>query len=226
MLLEIACFTPESVTIAASAGADRIEFCDDADTGGLTPSIDDFIELKKSVTVPLFVMLRPRAGDFVYTEEEVDQLYLELETFAYYEADGFVFGALDAAGMPDTDACRTLVSAANGIPCTFHRAFDEVSDWKTAMDTIISCGFSRILTSGKPGSAPQNAALLSEMQEYTAGRIIVLPGGGVRSSNITQLDHSVFSEFHSSAITATSNGRPDPQEISRLKAALSPFPVI
>lgn len=218
-ILEIACFSKEAVEIAAEAGANRIEFCAEMETGGLTPSIDDFIELKKKVKAPIFVMLRPRAGDYIYNEEEIDQIYLELETFGYYGADGFVIGAVKEDGTLDIDALKTLVAAAEGKPCTFHRAFDEIADWKTAMDQLVEIGFKRILTSGRAGSAPQHVELIKEMNEYANGRIQILPGGGVRSSNVAGLKALGFPEFHSSA--CVSGELPDAAEVKNLLSAIA-----
>lgn len=217
MFLEIATFDLKSALIAAEAGASRIEFCDDASTGGVTPSIDDFRELKSKVKVPVFVMIRPRAGSYQYNEEEIEQMLIEIDAFNLYGADGFVFGAVNEHGHPDFNVCQQLVQAAGKRPCTFHRAFDEVPDWKFAIDVIERVGFKRILTSGKPGAAPDHAMLLAEMMAYAERRIQIMPGGGVRSNNAgLLLKTHEYPELHSSGITAKSSPLPDPEEIKAL----------
>ncbi len=219
-LLEIACFTPEAALIAAKSGANRIEFCAEVETGGLTPSLEDFIELRKQIDIPIFVMIRSRAGDYIYDEEDADQMLMELEAFQHYGADGFVIGAVTPGNMPDLELCRSLVSAADNLPCTYHRAFDEIADWKLAIDQLVGIGMKRILTSGRAGSAPQHAALIKEMKEYAGDRITILPGGGLRSNNCAELVAAGFTEFHSSAITSMSDGKPDEKEISQLLKAI------
>lgn len=217
--LEIACFNAESVHIAQQSGADRVEFCAGYEVGGITPDFDILCEIKPRVAIPVFAMMRPRGGNFTYSDSEFGQMKSDIKKFRPV-ADGFVFGILTENGSADVERNAELVQLAN-LPCTFHRAFDAVADPDSALEDLIRCGFQNILTSGGVGNATGNIGNLAELIRKASGRITVMPGGGVRSSNIEALSHTTATWFHSAAITG--NGQTaDASEIAKIKRILSP----
>ena len=139
--LEIACFNIESAQIANENGADRIELCDGIEVGGTTPTPIDIINVQKFLTSDLFVMIRPRGGNFVYSNEEFEQMKHNVLNFKSLKVDGFVFGILDKNNKVDIERNIELVNLAKPLLCTFHRAFDEVADYEQALEDVISCGF-------------------------------------------------------------------------------------
>src|SRR5690606_2952844 len=148
ILLESPVYTLEAALLAAEYGVDRLELCADFGEGGVTPSAGMLSYLKSKIQIPIFVMIRPRGGDFFYSGEELEVMEKEIEILKSFGADGFVFGVLDAKGSVNKKACSILIRAAGGKPCTFHRAFDASSDMEKALEAVIACGFDRILTSG------------------------------------------------------------------------------
>ncbi|RDW88210.1 hypothetical protein BP6252_00242 [Coleophoma cylindrospora] len=221
--LEIACFTPASVLLAASAGADRIEFCADASVGGITPALADFQQLRPQISIPMYVMIRPRGGAFVYAEPELAQMARDLVAFREAGADGFVLGILDRDGGVDVAACTSLVRLAGGKSCTFHRAFDEVEEEKmpAAVRDVAACGFGSILTSGGKATAAAGEDVLRRL--VVEGRdqgMQVIVGGGVRSTVLEDLqNHTNAVWFHSSAVT-DGGLVADEKEVKALKAIL------
>lgn len=200
--LEIACFNPESAIIAAQAGADRIELCAGIDVGGTTPDFNTTQKVLTQVPIPVFVMVRPRGGDFVYTDEEFQAMKASIAAFKKLQVHGMVFGILKEDDTLDEERNRLLVALAHPIPCTFHRAFDQVSDWKETLEQIIDCGFSTILTSGTKANVMEGIHELLAMQQQAGDRISIMPGGGLRSSNVRQIVYITGVHFvHSSAIT-------------------------
>ena len=218
-MLEIACFDKESAIIAAKAGADRIEFCAGFEVGGTTPSLHDYMELKKEITIPIFVMIRTRGGDFCYNNEEFQQMKNQLLKFKKVGADGFVFGILDGNLEVNFIQNKELVELADGIPCTFHRAFDRVKDYHKSLEEIIKCGFKTILTSGTKPNVTEGKEILKNLVELANNRIDILCGGGLRSSNVSEIkNYTQAKSFHSSGIL---NGKmPDFDEIVSLKSQL------
>ena len=219
-LLEIACFNTQSARIAQDAGADRIELCDGIADGGTTPQLSSLQELKEkgkaALTIPVFVMIRPRGGDFTYTAEDFSQMKMDIVCFKPL-ADGFVFGILEAGDKVDVAKNSELVALADPLPCTFHRAFDSVGHPCEALEVVIECGFKAILTSGGALNASAGAELLRKLVERAQDRIQIMPGGGVRSSNICQLSAAVKAPcYHSSAIIG-SGELADAGEVTRLK---------
>ncbi|KAF7592261.1 hypothetical protein BBP40_000463 [Aspergillus hancockii] len=224
-LLEIACFTEESALIAARAGADRIELCRDYASGGLSPEPETVAALKSKLSIPIYVMIRPHAEGFYYSDADFEAMKHTMTTFKDQGADGFVFGILTqssphASGerAPQIDVTRNkeLVDLAEGRPCTFHRAFDLVagSQWDAALEDIVECGFRSILTSGGPSGTTAMECIdqLANLVERVEGlgerlgrdaplpRIIV--GGGVRASNLAILrERTRAPAFHSAALT-------------------------
>lgn len=184
-----------------SAGADRLELCIDLAAGGLTPPADMIRQAKEEGLCPFFVMIRPRGGGFVYSDAEFSKMKEELLMAKSSGADGFVFGILDEEGTVNENANKELVTLAAPLPCTFHRAFDDITDKQAALEQLISCGFERVLTSGGVGSAADYGNELKQLVSQADGRIIVMPGGGVRSNNLQQIKALTgATEYHSAAI--------------------------
>ena len=218
-MLEIACFDIESAIIAAKAGADRIEFCAGLDVGGITPSLQDFLELKKEIAIPVFVMIRTRGGNFCYNNEEFQLMKNQLLEFKKEGADGFVFGILDENSEVNLAQNKELVELADGIPCTFHRAFDRVNHYQKSLKEVISCGFKTILTSGTKSNVSEGKEILKTLIKISNKRIDILCGGGLRSTNISEIkNYTKAKNFHSSGIV---NGiLPDAEEIKKMKSQI------
>jgi copper homeostasis protein len=218
--VEIACFNLESALIAQNAGADRVELCADMLVGGTTPSIEIIQQAREHLTIDLYVMIRPRGGNFVYSELEFEQMKSEIETIKKLGVNGFVFGILKDDNTINIEQNKVLVELAKPFPCTFHRAFDEVSDLKKALEDVISCGFSTILTSGTYPNVMEGKEVLKQLVNQAKNRIEIMPGGGLRSANISALDEMVNANwYHSSAITDGSEIASS-EEIMQLKNKL------
>lgn len=204
MVLEIACFNLESCLIAQQAGAIRIELCSDYQVGGITPSKELIRELRKKITVDLFVMIRPRGGNFIYSENEFLQMQETILFCKEQKCEGVVFGILNENNEVDLERCSKLVSMAKPMQCTFHRAFDECSEPEKALNEISECGFYRILTSGGKGNAIENLSQFKQLIELSKNKITIMPGGGIRSQNILEIiQQTGAKEFHSAAIIDT-----------------------
>jgi copper homeostasis protein len=203
--LEIACFNAESAVIAQINGADRVELCDNMLEGGTTPNFEIARKVRDELSIKMNVMIRPRGGDFVYTDTEFEQMKSEIEKFKDINVDGFVFGILNKDNSFNLERNKELVALAGPIPCTFHRAFDVVSNVYESLESLIDCGFQTVLTSGQGENVMKGIEVLQTLVEKANGRIAVMPGGGLRSTNIGILDQKVKASFyHSSAITDSS----------------------
>ena len=218
--IEIACFNLESALIAQKVGADRVELCADMSVGGTTPSIEIIQQARENLTIDLYVMIRPRGGNFVYSEAEFEQMKSEIETIKKLGVNGFVFGILKDDKTINLEQNKVLVELAKPFPCTFHRAFDAVSNYEKALEDVISCGFSTILTSGTFPNVMEGKEVLKQLVIQAKNRIEIMPGGGLRSTNISELNEMVKANwYHSSAITDGSETA-NPEEIIQLKKKL------
>ncbi|KAF2477973.1 putative copper homeostasis protein [Lindgomyces ingoldianus] len=217
-MLEIACFNASSAVAAAKAGADRIELCVDYTAGGTTPTQDSLRETRVKINIPVNVMIRPRSGNFIYSEEEFKQMSLEIQMLKP-AASGFVFGILDDQNHVDLERNRALVGLAAPLPCTFHRAFDLVPDFHEATENIITCGFKSILTSGGMADAVSGAGVVGELWKNFGDRIDFILGGGVRSTNVESLRQTKINWYHSAAITKPGE-EVDEEEVVQLQTAL------
>ncbi len=217
--LEIACFNLASALTAQQGGADRIELCDDFSAGGITPNYGTFETARKLITIDLFVMIRPRGGDFIYSAAEFQQMKNDIVFFKKAGASGFVFGILNDDGSVNKKQNKELVELAKPFPCSFHRAFDVSKDLVRNLEDVIGCGFTTILTSGQTTSAMEGIPQLKILADLAGERISIMPGGGVRSSNIAVLKEKVNTAFyHSSAIMQ--NDLADLAEVKLLKEKL------
>jgi len=199
-LLEVAANSAASAFAAQAGGAGRVELCASMDEGGVTPSHGTIVRARDGLTIPLYVLIRPRAGDFVY---EAAELAVTLDDIAHCRSlgcDGVVVGALTPDGEVDRDACARFVAAAGGMGVTFHRAFDLVADQAATLEALIELGFERVLTSGGMPSAVAGAPLLSRLVAQAGARITVMPGGGIEPGNAAALRELTGArELHASA---------------------------
>lgn len=200
-ILEIACFDFLSAEIALSSLADRIELCQDRQNGGLTPSLEEFKYLRGKYSKPIYVMIRPSAGTFLYTDLELELMQRDLLSFKQAGADGFVFGILTPHNDIDTAHCAKLLDLAAGLPCTFHRAVDQTSDLEKSIEQLVSLGFQGVLTSGGKHTALEGAQTLAQLVHKYSEKIEIIVGGNVRSENIVELQNTTGAgSYHSSAI--------------------------
>ena len=196
--VEICANSAESALKAQEGGAYRIELCAGIPEGGTTPSAGE-IRMARALLkeTKMHVIIRPRGGDFLYNEYEQEIMINDIKLCRELGVDGIVIGCLTAEGTVDKPLCQKLIEAAGDMNVTFHRAFDMSRDPKEALEDIISLGCTRVLTSGQEPDAVQGIPLIKELVEQANGRIIVMPGGCVRSNTVRQIaDETGATEFH------------------------------
>jgi len=186
-LLEVCCGSIVSAMNAQEGGAHRIELCDNLNEGGTTPSAGTFIVAKKMLSIPVFVLIRPRSGDFLYSEFEFEVMKQDILFCKEHGAEGVVLGILQADGTVDIERTRDLAELARPMQVTFHRAFDMTADPFQALEAVISLGIERILTSGQASNALAGADLLQQLNNRAHHRIIIMPGGGITEHNVNEL---------------------------------------
>lgn len=216
-MLEIACFDLMSAEIALASVADRIEFCKDRFQGGLTPDIEEFKYLKEKFEKPIYVMIRPKGGDFYYSDEDFATMIEDISKFKRWGANGFVFGILGKQQEIDKKRNQFLIDLAGEIPCTFHRAIDRTPDFEKSIQEIFEIGFKGVLTSGAENSAENGIENLKKIIEKHQHQLDIIIGGNVRSENIQEIKKQTGgTNFHSSAITKYGIFADD-NEISEIK---------
>ncbi|KAJ8418121.1 hypothetical protein AAFF_G00138300 [Aldrovandia affinis] len=199
-LMEVCVDSVESAINAERGGAGRLELCSSLLEGGITPSIGLLKVVKQYTGIPVYAMIRPRGGDFLYTDREVEVMRTDIELAKSSGADGLVLGALTEDGRVDAELCMELLAACRPLPVTFHRAFDMVRDPPSALETLISLGFERLLTSGCDCSALEGLPIIKRLVEQAKGRMTIMPGGGISERNLQRiLEGSGAQEFHCSA---------------------------
>ena len=197
-LLEISVETLEAATAAERGGADRVELCGNLSVGGVTPDTEILRAVRAQVHIPIFSMIRPRAGDSVYSDAEFSEMRRSISDAKESGMDGVVLGVLTKERRVDLERTRELVELAKPLPVTYHRAFDEATDLRQALEDVIQSGVKRILTSGGAKTALEGAAVLAELIEAAGERIVVVPGAGISSANITEVARRTRArEFHS-----------------------------
>jgi copper homeostasis protein len=203
-VLEICVDSVESAVAAERGGARRIELCSDLLEGGITPSPGLLERVRERVGIDVFVMIRPRGGDFCYTAEELAIMKADIEHVKQLGADGIVLGILDTDGYVDVDRTRELVEQARPLPVTFHRAIDVSANLSDSLEKIIASGAERVLTSGGRRRALDSTRDLSDAIRQTEGRLIVMVGGGLNPENIAAVaEETGASEYHASLNTGT-----------------------
>jgi len=197
-LLEITVDGVEKAIAAERGGADRIELCADLSVGGLTPSRELQRSVRETVHIPVYSMIRPRAGNFVYSDSEFAEMERSVAVATECGMDGVVLGVLQKGFRMDVSRTRRLVDLARPLPVTFHRAFDECTDFGKALEAVIRTGAARVLTSGGAKTALEGAAKLAELIVMARARILILPGAGITHSNIAKVAEKTGAiEFHS-----------------------------
>lgn len=186
---------------AEDLGADRIELCDNLNEGGTTPSLGTIKIAKETISVPIFPIIRPRGGNFIFSEEEIKIMERDIELCKSLNIDGVVIGALTSNNEIDEDVIIRLIEKAKGMNITFHMAFDLIENRKAAIDKLIQLGVNRILTKGGNKSAMNNLDILRETVEYAGNRINILAGGGITKDNYKYIvDKTCVKEVHGTKI--------------------------
>lgn len=187
ILLENCANSVQSCVEAERGGAHRIEFCAGLPEGGTTPSFGALKVALQEVRIPIFPIIRPRSGDFIYTDLEVRQMLSDIYAFRELGVAGFVFGALTPDGTLDCEVNQKLLRAAEGVPVTLHRAFDMTRDMENALEQAIDLGFSRILTSGGQNTALEGSDAIRKLVHKAGNRIIIMAGSGITPDNALDL---------------------------------------
>jgi copper homeostasis protein len=199
-VLEIAVFSPEGALIAAECGADRIELCSGYVEGGLTPTAATIQFVKQHISIPVQVMIRPRGGNFCFSEMEKEIMFRDMSLSIAAGADGIVTGALMSNGMIDEKFMQEVMYIAEGRPVTFHRAFDVCIHPQIEIKKLIAIGVKRVLTSAQEKSAAMGIPILKKMHENFGKEITILVAGGLNPANITAIaSQTTCDEFHASA---------------------------
>lgn len=202
-LLEIAANSLTSALAAQDGSAGRVELCENLSEGGTTPSFGTIAVARERLHIPIYVLIRPRGGDFLYDAMELEVMCRDIQSCVQLGCDGVVIGALDADGNVDTKCCRELIAAAGSLGVTFHRAFDTARDPTQALETIIALGCERILTSGGCNHALDGADAIAALVRQAGPRLSIMPGGGIDAGNLAELvARSDAWEFHASARSA------------------------
>jgi len=197
-LLEITVETLDAALAAERGGADRIELCAELNQGGLTPSLATMRKLHEELEIPVFPIIRPRAGDFVYSEEEFAIMKRDIALARDLGMDGVVFGILRADCSVDVERTTELVQWARPLEVTIHRAFDRTPDLFVALEDIIAAAATRILTAGGAAIAPEGVGALRKLVSAAGDRIVIMPGGGLDAANIGKIaTDTAAREFHS-----------------------------
>jgi copper homeostasis protein len=196
-LLEISVESVEAAAAAERGGAGRIEFCANTREGGTTPSAESMRLVRQQARIPIFAMIRPRAGDFSYSDDEFERMKQEVDTAKRFGMDGVVLGLLRRDGRVDLDRSKELVERAGPLPVTFHRAFDECVDLRSALEDVIRTGATRVLTSGGKPTAPEAWDVLRDLVRIAGERVGILPGSGIHAGNIADAVQRVGAgEYH------------------------------
>jgi copper homeostasis protein len=199
-VLEIAVFTLDGALRAVEGGANRLELCENPNDGGTTPSFGMLKKISTSITIPVFPIIRPRGGDFVYSIDEVEIMKQDILLCKELGYEGIVLGCLDADGNIDIELLTLLTALASPMEVTFHRAFDRSANPFTSLEDIIACGCKRILTSGQCPSVEDGVSLVKKLIELAQDRIIIMPGSGLNSMNVAKIASETGAvEFHTAA---------------------------
>lgn len=228
--LEICTASPEDCVAAERGGADRVELNTGLMLGGLTPSLGSIRESRVAIRIALIVMIRPRASGFCYSAREFVVMQHDLATALGEDADGIAFGVLTADGAVDVERCRQIVKLAAGKQIVFHRAFDVVTNPLVALDQLIDLGVTRVMTSGQEASAYNGAANIASYIKHAAGRMEVLPAGGINRFTVTDVvSRTGCNQVHASLSTTSKDrstvARPQVAFGGTLKPPEDEFPI-
>lgn len=200
MICEVVVYNIESALRAQEGGADRIELCDNPGEGGTTPSFAMIEQVRQNISMDLYVMIRPRGGDFCYNNYEFHIMKRDLAQCQRLSVDGVVFGILKEDGTLDKERCKELITKSRPLKITCHRAFDMTRDPFEALEDCIEVGFDRILTSGQKPKAMEGVDLITALVKKAAGRIAIMPGSGVNVDTVAEIvKRTAANEIHFSA---------------------------
>ena len=185
--LEVCANGVNSALVAQEGGAYRVELCDNLLEGGTTPSYGQVALARKLLNIKLYPIIRPRGGNFLYSDLEFEVMKADVQSCKALGCDGVVFGMLTADGKVDVERCKALLEIAHPLPATFHRAFDDAADLFDALEDLISLGFERVLTSGGADTAVEGVDVLKKLIEAASNRIEIMPGAGVSPENVASL---------------------------------------
>jgi len=206
-VVEISVDSVERAVAAERGGASRIELCGSLEVGGVTPSVELMRARRAAVRVPIFAMVRPRGGDFVYSAAEFEEMRAAIDVARLAGMDGVVLGLLKADGTVDVARTAELVREAGILPVTFHRAFDESVDLFAALEDVVATGAARLLTSGGAVTAPQAMPRIAELVRRARGRVIVVPGSGITAGNVAEIAGATGAvEFHAGLSSVVGRG--------------------
>lgn len=203
MKLEICANSYQSALNAEKAGADRIELCSELSIGGITPSYGLLEKISKEITIPVNVLIRPRSGNFCYTDDEFEIMKTNIKICKELGFNGIVSGILNPDNSIDIKRTRELIAISKPLSFTFHRAFDCVQNPKESLQQLINLKVDRILTSGLQEKAKNGINLLIELQEIAKNKLIILPGSGIQQKNVLHFKKAGFKEIHASASKIT-----------------------
>ena len=205
--VEICVDSAAGALAAQQGGADRVELCDNLLEGGTTPSAGCIKVARRALKIGLHVIIRPRGGDFLYNEEEMEVMREDIRLARGLGADGVVIGCLTAEGEVDRARTVELIALARPLKVTFHRAFDMSRDPRQALEALIALGVERVLTSGQEATCLEGLEVIAALREQAAGRIIVMPGGGITPANVQRIVAATgVTEVHLSARRAVQSG--------------------
>lgn len=201
-ILEICCYSVESAIEAQNKGANRIELCDNYSEGGTTPSYGSIQLAVNKLNIPINVIIRPRGGDFLYSDVEYETIKLDIAILKKMKINGIVIGFIKSNGDIDTERTREIVELAKPLEVTFHRAFDMCRNHFFALEQLTEIGVKRILTSGAKDRAIDGVDLITKLIKKADNKIIIMPGSGINANNLMEImDKTKANEFHSSAKT-------------------------
>jgi copper homeostasis protein len=199
-MLEIACCNYQSCLNAVENGADRIELFENLHEGGCTPSYGMLLQCIKNISIPIYVMIRPRGGNFFYSKDEIEIMKSDIKMVKKLGFAGVVFGVLDAKGNINKKVCSSLLKKCGEMPTTFHRAFDRTPNLEKSIQTIIDLGFERVLTSGGKPTVSEGINEIATLQSKYGDKIIIMPGSGINAQNLKEIiTISKCKEFHATA---------------------------
>lgn len=199
MKVEICATSVQSVKNAEKSGAHRIELCSELAVGGITPSYGLIKEVLKQTSLPVFVLIRPRSGDFTYSKEEFETMKSDIQICKELGCKGIVSGVLKEDQSLDIERIKELVHVSKPLEFTFHRAFDWINNPEESLTALIDIGVHRILTSGQSESAEKGLNTLTQWKKLVENRLTILPGGGINPENAPKFKQAGFTEIHASA---------------------------
>lgn len=199
MTVEVCANSVRSALNAQAAGADRLEICTELGVGGLTPSYGMLLQMKEAISIPMHVLIRPRSGDFTYSDHEFNAMLEDIRTCVKLGFNGIVSGVLDLDGNVDRVRTSLLLESSSGLPFTFHRAFDWTREPMQALEVLEGLGVTNILTSGQASTAIEGLSLLKDLLN-NSNRCHIIPAAGIRSGEALELKDCGFSSVHLSGV--------------------------